>query len=150
MIEIAEEEPRQPEVRALLAASDAYSMSLYPEEGRHPVDVEFLASPAVRFFVARAEGQAIGCAAVVLGADGSGELKRMIVLPAARGRGAGHRLMERIEAAAIAERLHVLLLETGPHNREAIALYRRHGYAERDPFGAYEAGPHSLFMEKRL
>lgn len=150
MIEIDREEPNQPEVRELLAASDAYSASLYPEEGRHPVDVAFLASPAVRFFVARAKGRAIGCAALVLGADGSGELKRMIVLPAARGRGAGHRLIERIESAAIAERLQVLRLETGPRNREAIALYRRHGFAERGPFGAYEAGPHSLFMEKRL
>ncbi len=42
MIEIAQEAPRQVEVQALLAESDAYSRALYPEEGRHPVDVDFL------------------------------------------------------------------------------------------------------------
>jgi putative acetyltransferase len=41
-------------------------------------------------------------------------------------------------------------LETGTKQPEAIALYRKFGYAERGPFGAYKPDPLSLFMEKRL
>ena len=32
----------------------------------------------------------------------------------------------------------------------AQALYRRHGFATRGPFGDYPEHPHSVFMEKRL
>ena len=39
MLEIKPEPPRQPEVEALLAASDAFSMALYPPESNHLVDV---------------------------------------------------------------------------------------------------------------
>jgi putative acetyltransferase len=41
-------------------------------------------------------------------------------------------------------------LETGPRKREAIRLYRRHGYRDRGPFGSYKPGPHSVFLEKYL
>jgi putative acetyltransferase len=41
-------------------------------------------------------------------------------------------------------------LETGIKQPEAIALYRKFGYAERGPFGSYQPDPLSLFMEKRL
>jgi putative acetyltransferase len=87
--EVCEEDPRQQEIRQLLTASDAYSMALYPEEGRHRVDVEFLASPLVRFFVSRLNGKPVGCVALVISDDGAAELKRMIVLPEARGAESG-------------------------------------------------------------
>ena len=41
-------------------------------------------------------------------------------------------------------------LETGTKQPEAIALYRKFGYVERGPFGAYKPDPLSIFMEKRL
>jgi putative acetyltransferase len=41
-------------------------------------------------------------------------------------------------------------LETGIRQPEALGLYRRLGYVERAPFGAYVEDPLSLFMEKRL
>jgi hypothetical protein len=41
-----------------------------------------------------------------------------------------------------------MMLETGASSQEALSLYRRHRYGERGPFGAYQAGPHTLFMEK--
>ena len=31
---------------------------------------------------------------------------------------------------------------------EALALYRRHGYTERGPFGTYQPDPLSTFFEK--
>jgi putative acetyltransferase len=147
---VRQEDPRHHETQRLLAASDAYSMALYPEEGRHPVDVEFLASPPVRFFVARLNGEPVGCVALLISDDRTAELKRMIVLPEARRRGVGSRLLNCAEATATEEGVDTIRLETGPRSREAISLYRRHGYQCRGPFGAYEAGPHSIFLEKRL
>lgn len=144
-IEVCEGDPRQQEIGQLLAASDAYSIALYPDEGRHPVDIEFLASPLVRFFVGRLNGKAVGCVALVTSDDGFAELKRMIVLPEARGGGIGSSLLKRAEAG-----VDIVRLEIGPLSRAAISLYRRHGYDYRGPFGTYEAGPHSLFLEKRL
>ena len=149
-ITICQEDPRQRETQQLLAASDAYSRSLYPEEGRHPVDVEFLASPLVRFFIARLNGKPVGCVALVISDDGAAELKRMIVLPEARGCGIGSSLLKRAEVTAAEEGAGAIRLETGPRSREAISLYRRHGYRDRGPFGLYEPGPHSIFLEKDL
>jgi putative acetyltransferase len=150
MLEIREEQPFGPEIAELIEASDAYSMSLYPAEGRHPVDLEFLASPTVRLFVARLEERAVGCGALVVIGDGTAELKRMVVLTHARGVGVGRSLLNDIERAALTQNINAIRLETGPLNREAISLYKRNGYRERGPFGSYQAGPHSVFMEKFL
>jgi len=103
----------------------------------------------VRFFVARLDGEAVGCGALRIDV-GYGELKRMYVTPAARGHRIGRRILDRIEAEARAEGLTCLRLETGIHQPEALALYRSAGYAERDAFGAYAPDPLSVFMEKIL
>ena len=44
----------------------------------------------------------------------------------------------------------MLRLETGIHNTEALALYRRAGFAECAAFGDYAPDPLSVFMEKRV
>jgi putative acetyltransferase len=150
MLVIARESPRQAEIIALLEQSDAYMAALYPAESNHLLDVESLCAPEVHFLVARWEGRIVGCAALVRGQGGRGEIKRMFVEPAARGKGAGRGLLERIETIAQEEAIHLLQLETGGQQPEALALYRRAGFVERSPFGSYKPDPHSLFMEKRL
>lgn len=147
---IAAEPADQPEVQALLAQSDAFMARLYPAESNHLVDVATLMKPNVRFFVARRDGRAIGCGALVLAADGSAEIKRMFVVPEARGRDIGRRILEQLEDAARAEGATMIRLETGIHQPEAIGLYRAAGFVEIGPFGSYVADPLSLFMEKRL
>ena len=139
-----------PDIETLLAEADAYSAALYPVEARYPVDAGFLAAPHVRFLVARIDGRAVGCVALVVGADRVAELKRLILLPEVRGHGFGSRLLLAVEMAAAQDGVRVIRLETGPLNEGALRLYQRHGYGERGPFGGYEAGPHSVFMEKRL
>jgi len=150
MLSIAEETPRQDEVARLLAASDAFSAALYPPESNHMIDVEALCMPGVRFFVARDDGRAVGCGALVPAGDGTAEVKRMFVDPAARGRGVGLAILEAVEAAGRDAALRVIRLETGVNSREALSLYRRCGYRERGPFGAYRPDPLSVFMEKSL
>jgi putative acetyltransferase len=147
-VSVAAEPADQPEVHALLRQSDTYFASLYPAESNHLVDVAALAEPNVRFLVARRGGVAVGCGALVLDADGEAELKRMFVAPEARGLKLGSLLLAALEAAATAEGTRVLRLETGVRQPEALALYRRHGYTERGPFGKYERDPLSTFFEK--
>jgi putative acetyltransferase len=144
------ESPRQADVERLLEALDAYQSALYPPESNHFLDVEGLAAPNVRFFVARRSGRALGCGALRIDASGYGELKRMFVSPEARGHKLGRRILDRIEEEARRERLRCLRLETGIHQAAALGLYRAAGYAERGAFGEYKPDPLSVFMEKSL
>ena len=150
MLEIRPEPPRQPDVIALLEASDAAAQALYPPESNHLLDVSSLEKPIVRFFVARRAGTAIGCGAIVPAPDGTAEIKRMFVAEAARGTGAAAALIATLEAAARAEGATALRLETGIHSHAALRLYERHGFARRGPFADYWDDPLSVFMEKPL
>ena len=150
MIAVERESPRQDDVIALIRQSDALMQSLYPAESNHLVDIEQLAQPRVHVFVAREDGKALGCGAFVLGEAGEAEMKRVFVAPAARGKGVARALMEALEREAAKRGVTLMQLETGIKQPEAIALYRKLGYAERGPFGAYQPDPLSLFMEKRL
>jgi putative acetyltransferase len=150
MLEIEVEAARQPEVAQLIRQSDAYLAGLYPPTSRHAIDLEALAAPSVRLLIARVEGRAVGCVGFALGEQGQGEIKRLFVQPAARGRGVGRALMVELERRAAAEGVNLLQLETGVKQPEALALYRALGYVERGPFGAYLPDPICLFMEKRL
>ena len=150
MIRIAVENPDQPEVAALLAASDEYMASLYPSESNHMLDIASLQRPEVTFVVARESGRALGCGAVVDSGEGWAELKRMFVAPDARGLKLGRRLLDTLSAAAAARGIRLLRLETGAKQPEALSLYRSAGFVEIGPFGAYRPDPLSLFMEKPL
>jgi putative acetyltransferase len=147
---VALESPRQTDVVALIAALDAYVSALYPVESNHLLGVDALAVPSVRFFVARRNGEALGCGALLIDADGSGELKRMYVRPQARGQRIGRALLARIEEEARGLGLAWVRLETGIEQPEALGLYRASGYAERGPFGEYVPDRLSVFMEKSL
>lgn len=148
-VEVAFEAPDQPDVRALIDALDAYQKPLYPPESHHGIDLDALSQPEVRFAVARERegGRAIGCGAVVV-AGAEGELKRMYVVPAWRGRGVAQALLAALEGAARAGGCTALVLETGVLQHEAIGLYRRSGFERCAPFGAYVDDPLSVFMRK--
>jgi putative acetyltransferase len=150
VIEIAVETPDQPEVAGLLEASDAYMASLYPAESNHLLDLGALQRPQVAFLVARVAGRALGCGAVVSSGEGWAEVKRMFVLPEARGLRLGRQLLERIEAIAAERGERALRLEMGAQQPEALALYRSAGFVEIGPFGDYRPDPLSVFMEKSL
>jgi putative acetyltransferase len=151
VIEIAPASPRAPEALALLRQSDAYFAALYPAESNHLLDVDELDRPEVSFLLARREGSALGCGALVLGPSvGEGELKRLFVVPEARGLGVGREVLLALEALARGGGVRVLRLETGVAQPESLGLYRDHGYAERGPFGGYGPDPLSVFMERIL
>ena len=148
-LDIQIEPPGSAEARRLIALLDRYQTSLYPVESNHLVDPKILSEPGFTFFVARLEGAAVGCGALRRH-DGFGEIKRMFVLPEARGRGVAQALLARIEAAARDQGYQTLCLETGIHQEAAITLYRAAGFVERPPFGGYPPDPLSIWMEKPL
>jgi putative acetyltransferase len=149
-VHIAPETPDQPEVRAFFAASEAYMGALNPAESNHFVEASALVAPHVVFLVARREGRAVACGAVVCDGDGVGEIKRMWVDPGQRGGGIGVAMLDALIAAARKRGLFVLRLETGISQPEAIGLYRRAGFVACGPFGSYAPDPLSLFMELLL
>lgn len=140
----------QPDVIALIEALDAYQMPLYPPESHHGIDIDALSRPNVCFAVVRdPAGLAIACGAVVI--DGpEGELKRMYVDPAYRGRGIGRVILGYLEQAAFEQGCRSLRLETGVLQHEAIRLYESTGFRVCGPFGAYQPDPHSVFLGKEL
>lgn len=146
---IEQSDPRSGYALRLIEASDALSLSLYPPEGHFGVDSESLAETGALFWLAWLDHDAVGCVALV--DDGTdGEVKRLFVADSVRGKGVGRALMDTLEGEARRKGLARLLLETGPLNEAAVALYRARGYVERGRFGDYPDNPFSLFMEKRL
>jgi putative acetyltransferase len=147
---IAQENPKQPDVIAMLCRLDAYCGELYPAESNHLMDIDALTAPEVVFLVARdAHGRALGCGAFVKRA-GYAEVKRMYVDPEARGQGVGGALLADIAQRAVQAGMGSLKLETGIHQPEAIGLYERDGFRYIEPFGDYQPDPLSLFMHKDL
>jgi putative acetyltransferase len=146
---IALGDPADPRVTRMIGKSDTYYAGLYPAESNHLLDPGSLRAPNVSFFVARDDAGVIGFGALVAAASW-GEIKRMYVDPPARGRGIGRDILNAIEGRARDLRLRHLRLETGIRQPEAIALYRKHGFAEIGPFADYAADPLSIFMEKTL
>src|SRR5579863_901145 len=150
-IAVAEEHPDQGEVGEFLAQSDAFLSALYPpEHQRRQATLAELLAADVHFLVARRDGQALGCMALVRTGPAKGELKRCFVTEAARGQGAGLAMLLAAEAAARAQGMRVIQLETGNRNIAALRLYRGNGYRERGPFGAFPDDGVSVFMEKAL
>jgi len=148
-IVIAAESPDQPEVRALISELDALQLRLYPAESNHFVDIASLSDGSTIFLVARKDGAAIGCGAMML-REGYGEIKRMFVASDARGLGLGRKLIDALEASRPADICSVFRLETGIHQADAIRLYENAGYVRRGPFGDYADDTLSVFMEKKL
>lgn len=153
---ITRESPNTADAIALINELEAHLAPLYPAQSRHGFSVEKLLAEDVRFFLLRYNGTPAGCGGVKLfgTADGAygayGEIKRMYVRPQFRGMGFGKLMLKHLAAYAMSNGVNLLRLETGIHQREAIALYERMGFRRIPPFGAYKEDPLSLFYEKQI
>jgi putative acetyltransferase len=83
---------------------------------------------------------------------GHEELKSMRTDPGVRRRGVGSRLLEHAVADARARGVSRLSLETGSMEFFAPArdLYRRNGFVDCPPFGAYRPDPNSVFLTREI
>lgn len=130
--------------RRMLADLDRELDERYPGEGIDPplYDPADYAPPRGVFLLVREEGVVVACGALKPGpSPRTGEVKRMYVVPAARGR----RLAERV-LAALVERARALgherlVLETGVGQPEALRLYERLGWQPVPPYGHYRDSP---------
>ena len=129
---------------------DEFTLGLYPPESCHLLGVEELEEPGVTVFVAREGADAVGMAALVERGDGTAELKRMFVPPAARGRGIASELLSAAESHARTHGIRLLQLETGPLQPSAIRLYERSGFCLIPNFGKYVGDPNSVCYEKAI
>ena len=148
-VSIERENPAQTEIEALFAEADAYFMNRYQGRAYHLLSADALNREKALFFVARANKDILGYAALLPQGDW-GEVKRMFVRDNARGHGVGKRLLESIETQALGLGLKSLRLETGINQTEAHGLYSMSGFEERAPFGNYVEDEVSIFMEKVL
>ena len=81
-------------------------------------------------------------------ADGPAEIKRIWIAPRIRGLGLGRRLLERLEACALAGGARVAHIGTTAILVEALFLYRSTGWVEVPAFNAEPFADH--WLEKRL
>ncbi|MGZ4605756.1 MAG: GNAT family N-acetyltransferase [Blastococcus sp.] len=143
-----------PDVTALAAAQQAELRSRYGGAGE-PGTPPSAADVSV-VLVARdgdGDGVALGCGALRALGDAVAEIKRIYVVPSARGRGVSKVLLAGLEAAAADRGWTTLRLETGPLQPEAVALYSGAGYRPIGAFGAYVSAPDaadSLYFERVL
>ena len=139
------------DVQRLTAAQQAELRARY-DGGLEPGTPPSAADVAVVLVARDPSGQAVGCGALRPLGDGVAEVKRMYVVPTARGRGLSKALLACLEGAAQDRGWTTLRLETGPRQPEAIALYEGAGYEPIVPFGAYAGADDgdSLFYERVL
>ena len=78
------------------------------------------------------------------------EIKRMYVVPAARGAGHARTVLAELERTAAEAGIEALVLETGLRQPEAIELYTSSGYTPVRPFGLYRDSPLNRCFGKRL
>jgi GNAT superfamily N-acetyltransferase len=135
----------------LLSAFAEEIASLYPgwNAGIGPsARPEEFVHPSGRFLVAYSGNRPVACGGVKHLDDTTGEVKRLYVVPDARGRGVGRRLLRALEDAAAELGWRTVRLDTGDQQPEALALFRSAGYRE---ISDYNANPYaSYWLEKPL
>lgn len=122
-----------------------------------PLDPVMFEPPDGSFFLARLDGQAVGTGAwrrrtdvPQFAGEATAEIKRMYVVPAARGKGVARLLLAHLEETAAAAGFEVLVLETGTRQPEAIGLYESAGYTPIEGFGYYRDEPLSRCFAREL
>jgi len=144
-------DPQAADVKSLIAVSDNYYDGLYPEDSNHLEALDDLDKANVLFIGCRVDGALVasGAAKLMDDDDNYAEIKRVFVLDDYRGRGLSARIMNTLETESKKRGIWLFRLETGVRQPEALGLYRKLGYHERGPYGAYGPDPLSVFMEKQ-
>jgi GNAT superfamily N-acetyltransferase len=131
MIEITVGRGDEPEARELVAAMEAWVTEGWgptTPDRTSTVTAAEMAPPGGAYVIVREDGLAVAGGGLRRLADGVCELKRMFVVPDARGRGHGRRLLEALERAAADLGYRRARLDTAQSMTTALALYRSAGY----------------------
>lgn len=150
MIEI--EDPRNPEVTALLERHLAFCHATTPLEHAFALDLDGLLAPAVTFFALRHDRKLLGVGALRELDPTHGEIKSMHTASEARGLGVGRAILAELLVAAGGRGYMRVSLETGTTEAfaPARALYTSAGFVACGPFGDYADSPDNTFMTVAL
>ncbi|MEU3571568.1 GNAT family N-acetyltransferase [Kitasatospora sp. NPDC036755] len=146
-----------PDAQALSAEVQQEYVRRYGDPDETVMRPEDFEAPAGLFLIAYLDGRPVACGgwrAKQAGEDGlrdgDAEVKRMFVVPAARGRGLARAVLGRLERTAAQAGRTRFILETGTEQPEAVALYESEGYAAIRKFGIYKDHPQSICLGKEL
>jgi len=116
------------------------------------IDAALAVDPATIVYtvIAVDGGRVLGHSALRPASSGVLEVKKVFVEPDARGTGVARALLADLERYALVHGVTSLVLQTGPLQVDAIALYEKVGYVPIEPFGAYGVIPGALCFEKSL
>ncbi|WP_422736477.1 GNAT family N-acetyltransferase [Micromonospora sp. WMMD729] len=104
----------------------------------------------IRYLAVVVRGRAVACGGLQSLDAVTGEIKRMYVRPAYRGRGIARQLLAALEECAFRQGHTVVCLETGTYLPAAIGLYTSCGYEPIPVYGEYVGNPYSVCFAKRL
>jgi putative acetyltransferase len=138
--EIAVDDPRKPDVRALLERHLTFCLSETPPEHSFALDVDALAQPGVAFFSCRdADGTLLGVGAIKELDPSHVEIKSMHTAAEARGRGVGRAVLDHLLSVARSRGYPRVSLENGttPGFTAARAMYASRGFEPGEPFAHY-------------
>jgi GNAT superfamily N-acetyltransferase len=107
-----------------------------------------LGPPHGVFVVGFDDGEPVCCGGLKRLPDGACEIKKMFVVPRARGRGVARAMLEELERRARALGYEIARLDTGPRQTRAQRMYERAGYAAIPNFNANPVA--TFFGEKHL
>jgi putative acetyltransferase len=146
--QISVDDPRRPDVRALLARHLTFSLSTTPPEHSFALDVDGLLDPAITFCSYRADGELLGVGALKRLDAELAEIKSMHTAQAARGRGVGRAVLNHLLGLARDHRYRRVYLETGTmvEFEPARALYASAGFVACGPFADYQPSEDNFFM----
>ena len=146
-----------PDATALIAELQQEYVRRYGGQDVTPVDITEFAAPRGLFLVGYLHGEPVACGGWRAHegdepgfADGDAEIKRMYVVPAARGRGLARTVLAELERTAATAGRRRLVLETGLRQPEAIGLYTSSGYGEIPRFSVYRCEASSRCYAKLL
>ena len=137
---------------ALAQALEAELLTTYdgvPGSGGLP-EPRVFGPPDGVFLVGRVDGVPVACGGIGRYDETTAEVRRMYVVPRARGQGLSRRLLSALEAEALTLGYSFVRLEIGNLQTEAVALYASAGYGPIPRYGPFIDDPRSLCFEKRL
>jgi GNAT superfamily N-acetyltransferase len=139
-----------PDARALIDEVQQEYVVRYGGVDGTLVDPAEFSPPTGLFLVGYLDGDPVTCGGWRAHDPETVELKRMYVVPRARGRGLARALLAELESTAQRAGHRRLILETGRKQPEAVALYRSCGYLDVPKFGFYADAPDSIHLGKHL
>jgi GNAT superfamily N-acetyltransferase len=139
-----------PDASMLIAEVQAEYVIRYGGHDGTRVSQEEFEPPLGLFLVGYVDDEPVVSGGWRAHADGSVEVKRMYVVPSARGQGLARQLLAELELSAKRAGHHRIILETGSRQPEAESLYRSSGYTEVPAFGYYADYPNSIHLGKSL